>query len=94
MPSQARRAALWKLQAELLAALRNVPCADCGGRFPKAAMDFDHRDPASKRYTVSRMLLRASTEDIRTEAAKCDVVCANCHRMRTYRQREGATERE
>ena len=93
-PSQARRAALWKIQSDLLTALRQVPCADCGGSFPKAAMDFDHRDPATKKYSVSRMLLRASIEEIQAEAAKCDVVCANCHRMRTYRQREGATERE
>ncbi len=89
-PSQMRKAALWRDQAKLLAELRNVPCADCGGRFPKAAMDFDHRDPATKKYTVSRMLLRTTTEEILREAAKCDVVCANCHRMRTYLQRERA----
>jgi hypothetical protein len=53
-------------------------------------MDFDHRDPSAKGYTVSRMLLRASTEEILREAAKCDVVCANCHRMRTYLRRERA----
>ena len=94
MPSQARRAALWKVQSDLLAALRDVPCADCGGRFPKAAMDFDHRDPAAKKYTVSRMLLRASTDEILVEAAKCDVVCANCHRMRTFRRREAVSGRE
>jgi hypothetical protein len=93
-PSQARRAALWKMQSDLLTALRQVPCADCGGSFPKAAMDFDHRDPATKKYTVSRMLLRASIDEIRAEAAKCDVVCANCHRMRTYLRRLGAPERE
>lgn len=89
-PSAARKAALWKVQANLLAELRGVPCADCGGMFPKAAMDFDHRDPSTKRYTVSRMLLRATTEDILLEAAQCDVVCANCHRMRTYLHRDGA----
>ena len=65
-PSGARRAALWKEQAGLLARLRDVPCADCGGRFPKAAMDFDHRDSESKKYTVTRMLLRATTEEIKT----------------------------
>lgn len=93
-PSQARKAALWKVQSELLASLRDVPCADCGATLPKAAMDFDHRDPATKRHTVSRMLLRATTHEILIEAAKCDIVCANCHRMRTYLRREGASERE
>jgi formate-dependent nitrite reductase cytochrome c552 subunit len=89
-PSAARRAALWKVRADLLAELRNVPCADCGCRFPKAAMDFDHRDPSDKSYTVSRMLFRTSTEEVLREAAKCDVVCANCHRMRTYQRRARA----
>ena len=93
-PSQVRRVALWKEQADLLAHLRDVPCLDCGRRFPKAAMDFDHRNPATKRYTVSRMLLRATTPEILAEAAKCDIVCANCHRMRTYRQHEALLERE
>jgi len=53
-------------------------------------MDFEHRDPSTKRYAVSRMILRTKTEAILSEAAKCDVVCANCRRMRTYLRREGA----
>jgi hypothetical protein len=94
-PSAARRAALWKVRADLLEELRNVPCADCGGTFPKAALDFDHRDPSDKKHAVSRMLFRTSIEEILREAAKCDVVCANCHRMRTFRRRESAhSERE
>jgi hypothetical protein len=89
-PSAARKAAVWREQAALLSRLRDVPCADCGGRFPKSALDFDHRDPQEKAFVVSRMLLRASSEKILGEVAKCDIVCANCHRMRTYRRREAA----
>ncbi len=73
----------WREQTALLERLRDVPCADCGNRFPKCAMDFDHRDPATKEYTVTRMVLRTTTEAILAEAAKCDIVCANCHRLRT-----------
>lgn len=47
-------------------------------------MDFDHRDPGSKRYTVTRMIGRAGTARILAEVAKCDIVCANCHRRRTH----------
>jgi hypothetical protein len=36
------------------------------------------------------MVGRASVEYIPAEAAKFDVVCANCHRMRTYWRRECA----
>ena len=89
-PSQMRKMALWREQSALLTSLREVPCSDCGQSFSKEAMDFDHREPSTKKYTVSRMLLRATTEEILIEAAKCDVVCANCHRMRTYLRRESA----
>ena len=66
--------------------LRNVPCADCGGRFAAHQMDFDHRDPEEKKFWLcsSRAALK-SREQLLVEAAKCDVVCANCHRLRTRR---------
>jgi hypothetical protein len=58
-------------------------------------MEFDHREAGSKTQAVTRMVGRAGTGRIVAEAAKCDVVCANCHRMRTFRRREGAIlERE
>lgn len=70
---------------ELIGSLKSVSCADCGERYPVYVMDFDHRDPATKKANVSRMAATGSA--IRTvleEAAKCDVVCANCHRERTF----------
>jgi hypothetical protein len=58
-------------------------------------MDFDHRDAAAKSESVSRMIGRAGTERILAEVAKCDIVCANCHRARTERRRESQrSERE
>ena len=77
----------WRAHAKLLEQLRDVPCADCGVRFPSYVMQFDHRDSADKKYTVTRMIGRAGRAKILTEAAKCDIVCANCHRERTYRRR-------
>lgn len=83
-PSRISKERIWKEQTSLLAELRSVPCADCGGRYDACAMDFDHRDPAAKRYTVTRMIGRHSTAVILDEVAKCDIVCANCHRLRTF----------
>ena len=90
-----RKRRYWRSQLRMLKRLKQQPCADCGGRFPSCAMDFDHRDPAEKRHTISRMVGRAGTARIMAEVAKCDIVCANCHRDRTYRRREaGSSERE
>jgi hypothetical protein len=70
---------------ELIAAAKNQPCADCGGTFPLVCMDFDHRDPALKSFTIAQGLQR-SHEALLAEIAKCDVVCSNCHRLRTAAQ--------
>ena len=72
---------------EFLRELRKVPCKDCGGIYLPHQMDFDHRDPAAKSFglTWPRALL-ASRERLAEEIAKCDVVCASCHAVRTYVQ--------
>jgi len=81
---------------EFLRRLREVPCSDCGIRRPACVMDFDHRDPSAKRFTLTsgRAALKSRTE-LQDEVAKCDVVCANCHRLRTRRRhREWLSTRE
>jgi hypothetical protein len=90
----ARKRENGRRQARMLDAMRAKPCMDCGGAFPPAAMDFDHREPATKRYAVTRMIGRAGTSRILEEVAKCDIVCANCHRLRTFRRRSVASVRE
>lgn len=89
-----RKRAYWRKQARMLDRIRRMPCMDCGRRFPPCAMDFDHRDPSSKRSAVMRMIGRAGTARILDEVAGCDIVCANCHRLRTFRRRATDTVRE
>lgn len=57
-------------------------------------MDFDHRVGEVKRLAVSRMIGRAGTAAIMAEVAKCDTVCVNCHRERTFSRREASIGRE
>jgi hypothetical protein len=57
-------------------------------------MDFDHRDPRTKWSAVTRMIGRAGTYRILEEVAKCDIVCANCHRLRTFVRRSMERTRE
>ena len=66
----------------------STPCADCGERFPYYVMDFDHRDPSEKSFNISNWSnTTGSLETLKKEISKCDVVCANCHRHRTWSQR-------
>jgi hypothetical protein len=63
---------------------KNKPCMDCGQTFPLCCMDYDHRVPADKKKEIGRMLAEGSPKALKKEIAKCDVVCANCHRVRTH----------
>lgn len=58
-------------------------CMDCGYNTHPAALDFDHRPGTDKVCNVAR-LTEAAREVLYAEIAKCDVVCANCHRIRTW----------
>jgi len=60
-------------------------CADCGYKAHSAALDFDHVRGV-KRYALARNFLR-KLEDVLEEIKKCEVVCANCHRVRTAQRR-------
>lgn len=63
------------------------PCEDCGNRFPPECMDFDHINPRTKKFAVSSAAVGGRSVDaVQVEIAKCRLVCANCHRIRTARQ--------
>ncbi len=53
-------------------------CSMCGYDRHPAALQFHHMDPASKAFTLCNGDTR-SLERMRAEAAKCVLLCANCH---------------
>jgi hypothetical protein len=64
-------------------AAKDVACMDCGIKYPPYVMDFDHRgDKVFEIAGASSTFM--SLEKLKVEIAKCDVVCANCHRARTH----------
>jgi len=77
---------------EKLAVLKAGPCGDCDGHFPPVAMDFDHVC-GEKVHTVSWLLRNSTWEAVIAEVAKCDLVCANCHRIRTANRGESTPHR-
>lgn len=69
---------------DIVNAAKDRPCADCGREFPSYVMDLDHVR-GEKVMAVGAMVARCvSYERLLAEIAKCDVVCSNCHRERTY----------
>jgi hypothetical protein len=70
--------------------IKSKPCCDCGKSFEVCCMDFDHREGTEKEYNVGTMFAHHySKELIEKELGKCDLVCANCHRIRTRNRRKG-----
>lgn len=66
-------------------ALKTKPCTDCGVMYPWYVMDFDHLDPTTKVNDIARMVNHGlAMETIQKEIDKCELVCSNCHRVRTY----------
>lgn len=62
--------------------MKNKPCMDCGNSYPSECMDFDHVR-GEKVNSISNLIALASWQDVLDEIAKCELVCANCHRIRT-----------
>lgn len=68
--------------------LKSKPCTDCGDQFPPSVMDFDHMRGEKVAEVSALVGSRGSLKRILAEIEKCDLVCANCHRLRTARRRE------
>jgi hypothetical protein len=65
----------------LLQFFQEHPCVDCGEADP-IVLEFDHLR-GDKSFTIGTALHSRNMQSILDEIAKCEVVCANCHRRRT-----------
>ena len=57
-------------------------CVDCGYNAHPAALDFDHMPGTEKKFNIGQFKWK-SRSVLLEEIAKCELVCANCHRIRT-----------
>jgi hypothetical protein len=83
----------FKKRREFARKIKERPCADCGIQYPFYVMDFDHREDETKEFALNS-LTRVTMKALLSEIAKCDVVCANCHRERTYQRILRQNEKE
>jgi NAD-dependent dihydropyrimidine dehydrogenase PreA subunit len=62
-------------------------CELCGYNAHGVALDFDHIDPSNKIFNVSSRFMNLSLVKIFEELRKCRVLCANCHRIHSYKSK-------
>lgn len=67
--------------------LKSVPCMDCHKTYSPVCMDFDHVRGEKVAGIAILVRNKVGIQAILEEAQKCEVVCANCHRMRTQRRK-------
>lgn len=67
----------------ILDKLKVSKCIDCGNNDIRV-LEFDHLPEFKKEYNISDMLRSSlSIDSIELEMNKCEIVCANCHRIRS-----------
>jgi hypothetical protein len=83
-----RKAYLVKYIQELKS---STPCMDCKESFPYYVMDFDHVR-GRKHKNVMELIPTLSKKIIDLEIAKCEIVCSNCHRVRTHTRKSNKSK--
>lgn len=74
---------------KILELKQNSPCTDCGQVFHPYIMEFDHTEPETKNFEIGRAGQR-TLKQITQELEQCEIVCANCHKLRTFRRMQAA----
>jgi hypothetical protein len=59
-------------------------CINCGYNKCPAALEFHHRNPKEKDFSVSHISVVTLNENIKKELDKCDLLCSNCHKELHY----------
>ena len=84
---KAEKLSIARQKAYLASYIRDLkeksPCLDCGEYYPYYVMDFDHVR-GKKHKNVMELIPTLSKKKIDEEIAKCEIVCSNCHRVRTH----------
>lgn len=72
---------------QLVRKFKDVPCTDCGVKYHYSAMQFDHLK--DKKFAVAVGKDHRAINKLLEEIRKCEVVCANCHAIRSWERKTG-----
>lgn len=73
-----------RVRGQIYTLKETTPCVDCNSFFPYYMVEYDHLDPKIKVASVSRLVRSSTLEKILKEISKCELVCSNCHKKRTW----------
>lgn len=79
-----RQKEFYRVRKEIILAFKETPCKDCAVLYPPYVMQFDHREGRPNGRRKHRIDASLSLERLIVEIEKCDIVCANCHCIRTH----------
>lgn len=81
--SKSKTALAKRALAQKIDKIKNAPCAKCAKIYHPCQMDFDHIEPQLKIDKISNLVRRrAAWSIIEAEIAKCQLLCALCHRLK------------
>jgi len=64
-------------------------CKLCGYKKHFSALEFDHINRSLKIKAISRLIKESNSwEMVKEEIKKCMLLCANCHRLKTYENKD------
>lgn len=82
----------WRYKLFMIKFLVENPCVKCGCSDLRC-LECDHIDPRTKTCNISEMK-HMSIEKITEELAHCQVLCGNCHLIKTKQSRDTAKKRK
>lgn len=80
----------YKAFKEWYRSLKKGPCTDCKVEYPPSVMTWDHLPGYKKVGNLGDLVQRGNRQLILDEIEKCDLVCLNCHALRTTSRLEGS----
>ncbi len=79
------------IRRKIIEIKESTPCTDCKIQYPHYVMDFDHIK-GEKRFNIGGNKRSLTMKTFLEEIAKCEIVCANCHRHRTFMRKSKGKE--
>jgi transposase len=83
-----RRNSREEFKKELARIKESSGCVDCNKKFPHYVLEFDHVPERGEKINgVYKVGVIKGFAEAMKEIEKCDIVCANCHKTRTYKRK-------